>query len=93
MGLGARFSAAARVGLFFADNKLNLDLQYAPPTGTQPYTYSESDSKTALFYGVSGTFWITPYVGVRGGFNTFRKGAYDHDIRQYFVGFRYSYGY
>ncbi len=93
VGLGAYFSVAVRAGLFFADNKLNLDLQYAPPTGAVPFTYSESDSKTALFYGVSGTFWITPYVGVRGGFNTYHKAAFDHDINQYFLGFRYSYGY
>jgi Outer membrane protein beta-barrel domain len=93
VGLGEYFSAEARAGLFFADNKLSLGMQYTPPPGPQPYSYSESDSKTALFYGASATFWVTPYVGVRGGFATYRKGAFDRDIKQFFLGVRYSYGY
>jgi len=93
MGLGEYFSAEARAGFFFADNKLSMNIQYSPPPGAQPYSYGESDSKTALFYGASATFWITPYVGLRGGFATYRKADFDHDVRQVFVGFRYSYGY
>lgn len=93
LGLGKYFSADARAGLFFADNKLDLAMQYAPPTGVQPYSYSESSGKTALFYGASATFWVTPYVGMRGGFAIYHKGAFSHDIKQFFVGMRYSYGY
>jgi hypothetical protein len=93
VGLGARFSAEVRAGFFFADNKLDLSMQYSPPTGAQSYSYSESDGKTALFYGASATFWVTPYVGVRSGFSTFNKAAFHHDVRQFYLGIRYSYGY
>jgi len=91
--VGEFFSIDARAGLFFADNKLALDFTIAPPTGAQTFSYSESDSKTSLFYGAAATFWITPYVGLRGGFSEYSKGAFDHDVKQYFLGIRYSYGY
>ena len=91
--LGSYFSLDARGGLFFADNKLALRIKYSPESqAEQTNSYSESDGKTAFFYGASATFWITPYFGVRGGMNAFSKGSFDHSVKQYFVGIRYSYG-
>jgi len=91
--LGEFFSVEARIGFFFSDSKLSMNLQYSPPTGDVSYPYSESTSKTKMFYGASATFWITSYFGVRGGFATYNKGSFDHDVKQVFLGIRYSYGF
>lgn len=95
--LGNYFSVDARAGLFFADDKLTLRLQYSPDYTPDPqvesYSYTETNGRTVLFYGATGNFWITPYFGVRAGFTASSKGSFDHSVRHYFVGFRYSYGY
>jgi Outer membrane protein beta-barrel domain len=94
VALGKYFSVDARAGLFFADDKLTLRLQYSPPTGDQSLApYSEAQGKTRIFYGASANFWITDYFGVRAGFTGSSNGSFGHSFRYYYLGIRYSYGY
>ncbi len=92
--LGEYFSFDARAGLFFADNKLSLRIQYSPTDfPVENYSYTESDGKTAIFYGASANFWITPYFGIRAGYTASSNASFDHSVKHYFLGIRYSYGY
>lgn len=92
--LGEYFSFDARAGLFLADNKLTLRLQYSPTTGDYPYDpYSESHGKTKVFYGASANFWITPYFGLRAGYTGSSSGSFGDSVKYYYLGIRYSYGY
>jgi len=92
--LGSYVSLDARAGFFFPDNKLSLRMQITPEgSAAEMYSFTQSKGKTALFYGASANFWITPYFGVRAGYFASSKGSFDHSIKQYFVGIRYSYGY
>jgi hypothetical protein len=95
--LGNYLSLDARAGFFFADNKLTLRMQYSPeyPPDAEPqaYSYTEANGKTSLFYGATANFWILPYFAVRAGFTASGKASFDHSVRHYFVGIRYSYGY
>jgi hypothetical protein len=93
VALGSLFSLDARAGLYLADNQLDLELQYDPPTGRETYSYRESDGKTALFYGASANFWITPYFGIRAGVTASSDASFKHSVRHYYLGIRYSYGY
>jgi hypothetical protein len=94
VALGDYFSLDGRAGLFFADDKLTLRLQYSPPTGVQAYDpYSESQGKTRVFFGGSANFWITPYFGLRAGYTYSSSGSFGHSVKYSYLGIRYSYGY
>ena len=91
---GNYFSFDARAGLFFADDKLTLGIQYSPENqAVENYSYSESRGKTKLFYGASANFWITPYFGVRAGYTGSSNASFGHSVKYYYLGIRYSYGY
>jgi hypothetical protein len=94
LALGNYFSVDARAGLFFADDRLSLGIQYSPENQpVENYSYSQSNGRTKLFYGATANFWITPYFGVRAGYTGSSDASFGHSVKYYFLGFRYSYGY